>query len=211
MSYVQYGCGHDAPDTWINYDSSPTLRLERAPVIGKFLKKNENRFPPCVRHGDIVRGLPLPAEQADAIYTSHTLEHLSLIELRTALKNTFTLLKPGGVFRCVVPDLAFYIDNYLKDDSPVAAHTFLQETMLGIVNRPKGIYEWLKEILGGSSHYWMWDYASLEYELSKAGFVSIRRAKFGDSQVARFADVENPERWHNCLGIESHRPQIADS
>ena len=30
---VQFGCGFSAPEGWINYDSSPTLRFEKLPTL----------------------------------------------------------------------------------------------------------------------------------------------------------------------------------
>jgi len=48
----------------------------------------------------------------------------------------------------------------------------------------------------------MWDYDSLNLELIKAGFHSIRRAEFGDSSDAQFSAVENIERWTAAVGIE---------
>ena len=42
-------------------------------------------------YGDIINGLPLPEKSCKAIYCSHFLEHLSLQDFRTALKNTFAI------------------------------------------------------------------------------------------------------------------------
>jgi hypothetical protein len=48
----------------------------------------------------------------------------------------------------------------------------------------------------------MWDYKSIVYKLQNADFVSIRKAEYGDSLDAAFTEVEDEERWRNCLGIE---------
>jgi hypothetical protein len=58
----------------LNFDASITLRMERLPVVGRFVKKNSQRFPDGVAFGDIVKGLPLPDGSADGIYASHVLE-----------------------------------------------------------------------------------------------------------------------------------------
>ena len=60
--------------------------------------------------------------------------------------------------------------------------------------------------IGNSQHLWMWDYRSMSKELRETGFVSIRRAEFGDAEDAMFKDVEVDERWENCLGIECKKP-----
>jgi hypothetical protein len=36
--------------------------------------------------------------------------------------------------------------------------------------------------------------------------VEVRGATFGDSALAAFAEVQNPERWTDALGIECRKP-----
>jgi ubiquinone/menaquinone biosynthesis C-methylase UbiE len=202
MKYVQYGSHFCAPKTWRNFDASPTLLFERIPVIGMLYTKNDSRFPSNVEYGDIVKGLPVPNESCEAVYCSHTLEHLSLEDLRLALKNTYKILKNGGTFRLVLPDLEYAIQKYINDQSPAASINLLRELSLGKEVRPKGIMGLLSEWFGNSNHLWMWDFKSLERELKDQNFTEIRRACFADSLEPIFFDVENKERWENCLGIE---------
>src|SRR2546421_9928005 len=68
---VQFGCGLSAPETWRNFDASPTLRFERLPIVGRLYTKNGERFPGNVEYGDIVKGLPLVRESCAAVYASH--------------------------------------------------------------------------------------------------------------------------------------------
>src|ERR1700743_1953204 len=107
--YVQYGCGFSAGTGWLNFDSSPTLRIERIPVVGSLLSAclsgNAMRFPGDVQYGDICNGLPVANGTARGVYASHILEHSSLDDLRQALDNTYRMLAPGGIFRLIVPDL----------------------------------------------------------------------------------------------------------
>ena len=207
--YVQYGCGWDAPEGWLNYDGSPTLWVERLPIFGKalslVLKRNAALFPSNVQFGDIVKGLPLSDGSSEGVYCSHVLEHLSLEDFRLALKNTMKVLFPGGVFRGVLPDLAHYVRAYVESDSPDAALTFMTSTGLGESVRARGGKAFVKEFLGGARHRWMWDYPSLERELSNAGFENIRRAEFGDSSYKKFCEVERKGRWENCLGFECQK------
>ena len=112
--YVQFGCGACAPATWTNFDASPTLRLQRIPLLGAVLTRGGPRFPRGARYGDIVRGLPVEPGSCRAVYCSHVLEHLSLEDFRTALRNTFSCLRPGGIFRLVVPDFERLAREYLR-------------------------------------------------------------------------------------------------
>lgn len=200
--YVQYGCGFSAPPGWLNYDASPTLRFERLPIIGGLYTRNKTRFPESVRYGDIVSGLPISKGSSDGIYCSHVLEHLSLNDFRTALKNTHEYLRPGGVFRLVLPDLEYCLEQYLNNKSSDSALLFMRETYLGHENRTKGFMGFIIAWLGNSQHLWMWDYKSIALELKNAGFVDIRRASLGDSADPMFQEVEDKSRWDNCLGVE---------
>lgn len=206
QTLVQYGCGWCAPAQWENFDASPTLRLERIPMIGKLIKKNPNPFPANVRYGNIIDGLPIQASSSDVVYCSHVLEHLSLEDLRAALKNTRNIMRSGAPFRLVLPDLEFHIETYTNDKDPNRALRFLKETGLGRESRPKGIKAITTAIGGNSEHLWLWDYVSLKLQLQEAGFTNIRRASFGDSSYECFSAVEIKDRWINSLGIECQNP-----
>jgi ubiquinone/menaquinone biosynthesis C-methylase UbiE len=59
---------------------------------------NSQSFPKEVKYGDIVKGLPVADNSFRCVYASHVLEHLALHDFRKALRNTFNILEPGGVF-----------------------------------------------------------------------------------------------------------------
>lgn len=201
--YVQYGCGLSAPASWRNFDTSPTLRLQRLPLVGPRLHgKGLPLFPPNAEYGDIVKGLPVAAGSCRGIYCSHVLEHLALEDFRTALRNTHAYLREGGIFRFVLPDLKHLARVYVESDDPGASLVFMEQSMLGKPRRARGVGGLLRDWLGNSAHMWMWDYASMSAELERAGFRDIRRARFGDSADPHFHDVEDPGRWENCLGVE---------
>jgi hypothetical protein len=200
---LQYGCGLNDATGWLNCDASPTLRLQRLPLMGVFFRKLLSPvFPSLVEYGDIVKGLKLSANYCDAIYCCHVLEHLSLEDCRSALRNTYLYLKPGGTFRCVLPDFEKQVATYLADSSPSAAPEFLTYTFLGRKSRPKGLAGIVREAFGNSHHLWMWDCKALANELAAVGFRGIRRCEFGDSKNLAFQAVENPGRYEWALAIE---------
>lgn len=192
---VQYGCGLSAPLTWRNFDASPTLRLQK--VFGRLIPGP--RFPKNAEYGNIVKGLPIPAGSCDAIYASHVLEHLALNDFRAALANTYRHLKPGGLFRLVLPDLEHLTKDYVANGD---AMRFMDQTCLGLTER-----NLLRQRFGNSHHLWMWDFQSMSKELVQAGFMNIRRAAFGDS-LPCFTDVEELDRWEpGGLGIECFKTE----
>ena len=204
--YVQYGCGHSAPKEWVNFDVSPTLRIQKTPIIGFLVKKKLNTtFPSNVLYGDIIKGLPIEDNTCDGLYCSHTLEHLALDEFRIALKNSYRVLKKGGIFRCIVPDLEHIAREYitsLEKGDDLASVKFVSETLLGSESRPKGIKNFISSFYGNSKHLWMWDSNSMTAELKNAGFSKIRNCVFNDSSDPMFALVENKSRFVNSVAIE---------
>jgi SAM-dependent methyltransferase len=176
-------------------------------LFGQAVAKAGPRFPRTVVYGDIVKGLPIEDGSCFGVYCSHVLEHLSLNDVRKALRNTYKLLAPNGTFRLVLPDLARLIQKYVaRDCAPeTAALSFMVDSGLGLVDRPRSIMEHLRHIIGNSRHLWMWDYPALRVELLSAGFSEVRRASVGDSLDTKFLEVEDVYRWEGNLGIECRR------
>lgn len=203
---LQIGAGLDGPADWLNIDASPTLRLQRLPVVGRLLQGLVGpRFSPRVAYGDVVRGLPLAEGSVAQVYSSHVLEHLAFKDLRVALAEVHRVLAPGGVFRSVLPDLEQEVQAYLVSDANDRASAFMQSTLLGVETRERGLAGALRMWLGNSRHVWMWDYPSMAYRLAEAGFVDIRPAQYGDSNHPEFAAVEREDRWQGCLGFECRK------
>jgi hypothetical protein len=205
--YCQYGSGFSNPIEFINFDASPTLRIQKLPLVGKLLRNNmSTKFPNNIVYGDIIKGLPIESNSMKGVYCSHVLEHLSLEDLRTTLRNTVEILEVGGIFRCVLPDLEWCCEEYInlkKLGDENAANTFMDNfTMLGKKSRPKNVLEKIRSLYGNSEHLWMWDFHSLKKELEKVGFKEVRRANFNDSSDVNFKCVEDEGRFINCLAIE---------
>ncbi len=206
--YVQYGCGFSAPEGWLNFDASPTLRFERFPLIGHLYTRNRHHFPNSVRYGNVVKGLPVPSSSCAGVYASHVLEHLALDDFHAALVETKRMLLPGGLFRLVVPDMEAlarqYLDRVERRD-PEAGHALMRGAHLGAQARPHGLGGFVREWLGNSRHLWMWDFLGLEAALHRHGFVDIRRAEFNDSTDSMFQIVEDLGRFEAACAIEARQ------
>lgn len=199
--YVQYGAGNIAIPGWVNFDASPTLRLQKIPLLGKLLQPKLNCvFDDDIRYGNIVKGLPIAPNSVSGLFCSHVLEHLSYMDFMTALKNSFEYLKPGGVFRIIVPDLEFYIKEYQKTlasdnpgEWPFAAIEFCKGTCFGVKGSRSGFVDRLTDAFRNSNHRWMWDYWSMSQVLTDHGFVNVKRFQQGDCDDEMFL---RPERDH---------------
>ena len=205
--YIQYGCGLSCPDNWVNFDSSPTLLMQKIPLIGRFIRrKGLEPFPRGIRYASVVKGLPLAEGQCKGVYCSHVLEHLSIVDFRAAIKETYRCLGSGGTFRLVLPDLQRYVREYTESESETPSVDFITATALGVERRRRGLNAILYALFAGSNHLSMWDEKTMTHELKEVGFQEIRRASIGDSRDPRFAEVEAPNRWELHLGMECVKP-----
>jgi hypothetical protein len=166
-------------------------------------------FPRNVRYGDIVKGLPVCGGSAVGVYASHVLEHLALEDLRTALCNTLAMLKSGGIFRLVVPDLEqlarYYLARIDRGD-PESCNWFMRTLQLGSELSGRSVKSRVVAAFGNGAHRWMWDYCTLATELGRAGFVDIRRCAFGDCVDKTFRLVEEEARFEGSCAIEARSP-----
>ena len=69
------------------------------------------------------------------------------------------MLKPGGFFRFVLPDLKVITKNYVA--GYIDANQFMNESGLGLIERQRGIRGLAKTVLGNSQHLWLWDEQSI--------------------------------------------------
>jgi predicted SAM-dependent methyltransferase len=104
----------------------------------------------------------IPEDSIDLIYAAHVLEHFGRHEVDAVLTEWRRVLKPGGVLRLSVPDY-------------VACAKLLIDGRLA-----RGIDEILGLMVGGQRdahdyHKMIFDEASLEARLKKAGFSAMRR------------------------------------
>ena len=176
------------------------------------MQKNESRFPDNVLVADIVRGLPVADGSADGVYASHVLEHLTRSDFETALQNTYRILRSGGLFRLIVPDLEARARLYVskldagqKDANDwFMLSTYSDFRTARFPGKKAGRF-------GTSLHLWMWDFPSMEVNLP-AGFVNIRRCSLGDSEDPMFIRVEEPSRFFDAsnnideLAVQASKP-----
>lgn len=199
MIYVQFGGFTDCPSGWLNYEPSVHLRLSRIPILGAIFRKfTPFEFSDEILIGDIVKGLPLEPNSVDVIYSSHVIEHLSYQDSILAFRNVYKILKPGGLFRFVIPDLQsrcrFYIERFNELKEP--SFWLMDSTQLGVqkaeVINMRGV---LKKILSTKDHKWMWDEKTLRHALENEGFVDVSRTSFGANPDVMFEKVEKKERF----------------
>jgi len=94
MRLLNLGCGNRYNTEWVNIDFVAT--------------------PPHVMGHNLLKGIPFPDAEFDAVYHSHVLEHFSKKDGVNFIKECYRILKPGGVIRIAVPDLEGIVRCYLE-------------------------------------------------------------------------------------------------
>lgn len=145
---------------------------------------------------DIVCGLPISENSAVGLYCSHVLEHIHRANIEVAVKNSFRIFQPGGIFRRVVSDLFWRAKDYVDHVGDIEATDLLQRRLhFKSTESPQGIEGRLLAVFGLSMHQWMYDEALMCNFLQKAGFINVRRCSFGDCEDEWFSRVE----LENCF------------
>ncbi|HJQ68475.1 MAG TPA: methyltransferase domain-containing protein [Blastocatellia bacterium] len=201
---VNIGCGITIAPGWINIDNSPNARLAKYPRLRRALWKlrvlSDSHYkvawPDSILIHDARKELPFGPSSIDYVYTSHFLEHNSLDDARKIVSNVFRVLKPGGLLRVVVPDLALgarqYLDALRADPSDSkAARVFLDWMQL---SRP-GVRD---------PHLWMYDAASLSSMLAYGGFVNVTVCDFREGRVPDCDILDT--RPEDSLHMEAEKP-----
>ena len=149
-------------------------------------------------HLDITRGVPLPDGSARLIYHEHVMEHITVEEGAAGLRDWFRLLEPGGVLRIATPDLEYVVERYgndWKDQAwlrlPEYAFIRTRAEMLNVSMRWWG-------------HRYLYDGEELERRMREAGFTTIRRCGYRQSEIAELAGLETRE--DSRLILEAVKP-----
>ena len=109
----------------------------------------------------------------DLIYACHVLEHFGRHEYRGVLQEWRRVLKPGGVLRVAVPDLAACAQLYCDGVVEIAAITGL------IVGGQRDQYDY---------HKMIFDEPSLTTALLEAGFREVRPWDWRETEHAHIDD-----------------------
>jgi SAM-dependent methyltransferase len=126
------------------------------------------------------RHLPVADASAEAIYSSHMLEHLDQAEARRFLAEARRALVPGGILRLGVPDLAVLVREYLAHHD---ANRFIHRTLMAQeqTRSLRGRLSFL--IMGHRGHAWMYDGPSLIQLLTAEGFCDAAEVPAGETTI----------------------------
>ena len=209
---VNVGCGMTPTPGALNFDNSFSVRLAARPgllrlcrrlrLVGKdslafaeFCRENG------VRPGDCAR-LPLPDGSADAVYSSHMVEHLSRTQVKRYLLEARRVLKPGGILRTALPDMGLLIQQYLREgdcDRLIEATLLVPDTGSGLLAKLRYL------LLGWRGHRWMYDGASFCKLLEECGYRDCRVLSPGETAIPFPGALNLFERAEESAYVEGRK------
>jgi len=124
---------------------------------------------------DLKKGIPLPDNSVNAIYSSHFLEHLTYAEILQHLSECRRVLRPGGQILSAVPSARLFIDAYINR-SKIAGFPGFDPAYNYDSGSPLDLVNYIA-YMGGQHHY-MFDEENLVNILRKVGFVNAEPRSF---------------------------------
>jgi ubiquinone/menaquinone biosynthesis C-methylase UbiE len=146
-----------------------------------------------IRRFDIVKGLPYAARSVDAIYSSHTLEHLYLDDARKVLEECQRVLKPGGCLRVALPDGERWASDLISgysDEESGPGLTYNLRLGSHFLARPVGLRR-LTALLSGSTHKWQPTRDLVEKLMLGAGFRQSEERSYREGALPDLEQVED--------------------
>jgi SAM-dependent methyltransferase len=238
---LHLGCGMVTPPGWLNVDGSWGAIVAKRPRLQKALSSVGIGPPPrpgvswnaAITIHDLRKPFPWRDGSFDAVYASHTLEHLHLNEAGRVLRECLRVLRPGGVCRMVVPDLEHQIKvcygpggggaapdapgaagqeggDWSGCDTTLAADRLLRMMGMRRPSPPSGrnpVYRLYRTLNDFRAHKWMYDERSLCSRFTEAGFTDVARRNCRDSRIDGIDAVELPDRVEDGgLAVEGVKP-----
>ena len=176
--YIQIGCGFHKFQEFDNldfYNSSLSFWKKRNYIPHDF------RF-----------RLPFEDNVYEGAFSEHTLEHLYYEESKFLISEICRVLKKSSIFRCTVPGLEFYIENYSKKKEDEYFSNF--ETGCDA----------LRDLTNNWGHLCVWDGLTLKREMLKAGFSSVKICKFGEGENKELIK-DLKDRVHQTIYLEAKK------
>lgn len=152
-------------------------------------------------HLDARKKLPFPDSSIDIVFTEQFIEHLTQSEAIAFLKETYRILKPGGVIRHSTPDLKKIIDLYDDKNSYVSSSNAIKRHMKN--HRPNDFFtqattcQIINDLFRMWGHQYIYDENGLKSVILECGFKGFKWVNFGSSEnePLKHAERHADEEW----------------
>ena len=157
----------------------------------------------------------LKNSSCDVIFTSHTFEHISHLELPLIISELNRIMKKNAILRILTPDLEKICRAYTRKDSKFFSRVSKESknmrtdlgkggTLMNFIISPGQdnilLDRNLNVFKGGYAHIYLYDFKMLSIILKKLGF-KVRKAKFLDSSIKELREplhvLGMKPKWQN--------------
>ncbi len=185
IKYRQFG----STSKWNNLKKSTEIKLE----LGSGPRKGLNGWTTidiefADINWDLRRGIPLPDECVNKIYSSHFLEHMSYDQLLRFLHECRRVMRAEGEFLVAVPNFRLYIDAYIEGKDFKARDTWYQPAR---IDTDSAMDQLNYIIYMKDQHRYMFDEVNLLNLLRKAGFSNVQLREFNPALDSIERDFES--------------------
>jgi predicted SAM-dependent methyltransferase len=199
---INLGSGLTVYRGWYNVDANINILMSKFPetFIRFYHKKSgaknwfsEDEFVNILKNNTFVHhrmeyGIPFYDKTVDYVYSSHFLEHLFREDALQILKESYRVLKPGGMVRVCVPDLEFALKLYYSGEKERSLKYFFADSRADYTSR----------------HQYMYDYELLKRSLESVGFTDVTKCSF---RTGKTPDIEKLDcREEETLYVEAVKP-----
>ncbi len=143
---------------------------------------------------DFQRPLPFDDATFDGVFSEHVLEHFSQDDGARLAAEVRRILRPGGVFRVIVPDAEFVLKRYFEAPEELVAERGEGTAMEMVNSYFRQRYE----------HQFMYDWPTLEQTLRRAGFSRVVRSRFRDPAACSPLRIDDEKYARESLYVEAH-------
>lgn len=168
---LHVGCGTNYMEGWINIDNNSDNNIKKLDFMW-----------------DLREPLPFPESSVDFIFNEHFLEHLTVEEGKAALQDFKRILKPSGVLRIAMPDLADVVSDYLNLNWKEERKEFLKKYGLDYI---KTRAENINICFRCWGHKWLYDWEELDRRLNEVGFSNIEKCRLYESEYPELRNIES--------------------
>tara|TARA_B100000900_G_C20471716_1_gene671693 strand:- start:212 stop:856 length:645 start_codon:yes stop_codon:yes gene_type:complete len=174
---------------WKNLTKSSEIKLE----LGSGERKGTNGWTTIDNKSsdinwDLRRGIPLPDNCVDKIYSSHLLEHIPYNELIAFLSECHRVMKVNGEFSVCVPNFRLYINSYIEGENFKDKSLWHQP---GLINTGSAIDQLNYMMYMDGQHKYMFDEENLINTLYLSGFKDVSLRDFDYTLDLKERDFES--------------------
>lgn len=137
---------------------------------------------------DAGKRFPLPDESMNFVYSEHLFEHLTYQQAQNMLKESYRVLKPGGIMRLATPDLQFLLGLYQEPEKPL--HKAYMEFSVKDDGMPASPVYVISRFHTNWGHQIIYDRETLTRMLEEVGFRDMTSCEVGQSVHEELNGVE---------------------